>query len=227
MGLFFRYQAYHYRILKKISHVTETAILVFHGSRSSESPSVRILQIPPLRTKIPLFDNEKAFPEVPPVLTFKFPESTSSWCQRPDGWYHGDSLPLYFDVFNDEGDFIRSKLDVSSGLSYLSLTPIANLSKQLPAPYQSSHYYRICEDRPVVSLFRSRTVETYTSSISPHTTVDFGPSSDFSDLDRTPTVQVNITLLAKGPEFMEFSFCPATGRLAYEAHGDVVIYDFL
>jgi hypothetical protein len=76
-------QATHYPlIVQKIIKVTETAIIIFHNPYASslDRPSPLIFEIPPLKAKIPLF-NDEDLPGADPVLAFANPETTFSWCK--------------------------------------------------------------------------------------------------------------------------------------------------
>lgn len=192
-----------------------------------------IFQIPPLIPITPSFDSEELdFPESSPVLEFESYSELTSLSQRPDEWYHGDvnSLPLYFDMFeSDQKDaFTRCKLDITSDLSNISLTPIFKPSSR-QAPYGCLTDYRICEGRPVNIFGDSEfgPVMVYTGS---GPTQGFGLSSD-CDHSRAPS-SVSIPLA----EYSHFSsFCPASGRLVHTIRGcrprgsdaDIVIRDFL
>jgi len=204
--------------------VTETNIIMCRYPNNR--PTLWIFQIPPLITKTPSFDSEELdFPELPPVLTFAYPELTSL-SQTPDERYCDDpsSLPLYFDMFKgrQRDVYVRCKLDIASDFSNVSFVPIIKPSLRC-LPYDHLMEYRICEGRPV-NVFRdshSSPIKVYMGSASCGTAQDRCDSSRTSLSMPTPLAQLSDS----------FSFCPASGRLVHtvgeEPDGNIVICDFL
>ena len=195
-----------------------------------------IFQIPPLTTKM-TFDIED-LSEITPVLAITYPDHpTLSWCQKPDTWYLGDlsSFPLYVDILKNHktGNFSRSRLDIASDLTTVSFIPISTSTIQYPRndPEKYSKAYRICNGG-FVNIFTTYgdALESYTSSTSSGTVVDFGLFSD-SDRSQLPSLQVNAARLVMASSSRPYSFCPASGRLVYtlsQTSGEhIVISDFL
>lgn len=184
---------------------------------------------------MPLFDIED-LPEIAPVLTITYPDHLpSSWCQKPDAWYHSDlnSLPLYIDISTncETGDFNRSRLDIANDLSTVFLIPIPTSTIQYPIDVPKNYLkeYRICNGESVnISENWARdAVESYTSSALCGTSSDYHPS-------QRPALRVNMTRLAVVSR--PSTFCPASGRLVYTlssannrtpSGGHIVISDFL
>jgi len=174
-----------------------------------------IFHIPPLITKIPLFDIERDVPEVAPILKFKCLEQAAlSYCLRPDCWYFGDprSLPFYLEVL-DSSQTGLSKLEVFSDLSNHSVTRITNepVNRNL-----DKSPYRICEDSCVNVVIHR--LKHRVQAI----TVGSNPSS--SDLSQTPNAYVNWTPLVQSDGIR--GFCPASARLVYTGRDHFVICDF-
>jgi hypothetical protein len=223
--------------LKQIARVTDTAIIILHKfhRRDYINYSLSVFQIPPLTTKIPLHIDWQDLPKVAPVLTYKFPKGTKSYCEKLDAWYSGDldSFPLYCDDFeNRQGDihdFYRCKIDIASDLSNISLAPISNLIMYQQDRHRQNHYskgYRICDAKPVYIVDRYSTMEALTSSTSSGTSLGLGLTWECPDSSQTPNVHVHMTTLAKSPGGSS-SFCPASGRLVYTVNRDLVICNFL
>jgi len=188
--------------------------------------SVWIFQIPPLKTKTPLFDVEVILPELAPILTFQYPEDVeddSFRCQKHDEWYYSDlsSPPLYFDMFEGpQNKFSRYKLDVASDLSSLSVTHIGSTPlRHNIRPAYHSIAYRICEDSSVNISDNG----SWTSSSA--FTVGVGLSSEYHR-SQPPALHLNMTLFAFA--YIPRSFCPASARFVYiNSLGDIAISDFL
>ena len=215
----------------KIFRATETAIMVLHTRDPNHA--LWIFQIPPLVPKTPLFGTEQELPQLAPILTFKYSDTSAiAGFPIPNSWYNGDlsSPPLYFDVVgspNKQTNVGRYILNIASDLSTLSLTPTA--ADRVPNPirsysiYSKETAYRICENSSV-NVSHGHGAFIKLNAI----TLGCIPSSDSHDSSQIPATHINKTPLARMSQRQHYSFCPASARLVYENHlGDLVVCDFL